>query len=207
MPSTLTNILATVSPVAGSGPIPTVRTALSHIRHRARQALPFRAVNQSGSADYDPGMQRHHILPKQLLSQRCFGPMFDMIGRDRVGFDDFRSNGLLLPSHDAAAIKLALPMHRGPHRDYSALVMERVGQVEARWSGICGKAPEVAMVEAVQRLTLLQKALRRRLLRPQARPMMLNRYDPMQRHLDFTELDAMVDMLWPETQELAELGL
>ncbi|NOW43901.1 hypothetical protein FHW96_000028 [Novosphingobium sp. SG751A] len=207
MSSTLTNILATVSPVAGAATIPSVRAALAHFRHRVRPDLPFRVINQSGSPDYDPGLQRHHILPKQLLSQRCFGPMFDVIGRERVGFDDFRSNGLLLPAHDTAAIKLALPMHRGPHRDYSALVMERVGQVEARWSGIRGKAPEVAMVEAVQRLTLLQKALRRRLLRPQAKPMVLSRYDPMQRHVDFTELDAMVDMLWPETQELADLGL
>ncbi|WDF71222.1 AHH domain-containing protein [Novosphingobium sp. KACC 22771] len=207
MPSTLTSIVATVPPVAGGGAIPAVWSAFAEFRHRARRALPFRAVNQSDSADYDPALQRHHILPKQLLSQRCFGPMFDTIGRDQVGFDDFRSNGLLLPARDSAAIKMSLPMHRGPHRDYNALVMERVGQVEARWSGIRRKAPEVAMVEAVQRLTLLQKALRRRLLRPQTRPMMLNRYDPMQRHLDFTELDAMVDMLWPETQLLADLGL
>lgn len=207
MSSTLTKIVATVSPVAGAGPIPSIRVALGHIRHRARQSLPFCAVNQSGSPDYDPDLQRHHILPKQLLSERCFGPMFDMIGSDRVGFNDFRRNGLLLPARDSAAIKLALPMHRGPHRDYSALVMERVGQVEARWAGARRKTPEAAVVEAVQRLTLLQKALRRRLLRPQAKPMMLNRYDPMQRHVDFTELDAMVDMLWPETQELADLGL
>lgn len=207
MSSTLTSIAATAPPVSVPGAIPAMRTAVNNFRNRAKQSLPFRAVNQPSAPDYDPGLQRHHLLPKQMLSQRCFGPMFDMIGRERFGFDDFRSNGLLLPSQDSAAIRMGLPMHRGPHRDYNALVMERVGQVEARWSDIRGKAPEVALVEAVQRLTLLQKALRRRLLSPQAKPMMLNRYDPMQKQVDFTELDAMIDMLWPETEELADLGL
>jgi hypothetical protein len=65
----------------------------------------------------------------------------------------------------------------------------------------------MATVEAVQRLTLLQKALRRRLLNPHSQPIILNRFDPMQKQVDFTELDAMVDMLWPETQEMADLGL
>lgn len=172
-----------------------------------RPALPFRAVNRAGSIDYDPGLQRHHLLPRQLLSRPCFAAMFDMIGCDRLGFHDFRRNGLLLPADGAAAMRMGLPLHRGPHRDYNALVVERVGQIEACWSETRGRMPETAMVEAVQRLALLQKALRRRLLRPRDKAMILNRFDPMQRRVDFTELDAMVDMLWPETQELANLGL
>jgi hypothetical protein len=97
---------------------------------------------------YDPGVQRHHLLPRQLLGHRCFGPLFDLLGRDRLGFEDFRTNGLLLPASDGAVMRMGLPLHRGPHRDYNELVMERVGQVEARWAGLRGRAPEIALDEA-----------------------------------------------------------
>ncbi len=177
---------------------PGMGAALAALR-KARQHLSFRAVNTKGAPDYDPGLQRHHLLPRQLLSHRCFGKLFDFIGRDRLGFEDFRANGLLLPANDAAVLRIGLPMHRGPHRDYNQLVMERVGQVEARWSGLRLRAPEIALDEAVQRIGLLQKALRRRLLNPRRKPLVLNRFDPIGQQINFAEIDAMVDMLWPET--------
>lgn len=52
------------------------------------------------------------------------------------------------------------------------------------------------MIEAYQRLELLQRALRRRLL-DQQRRLLLNRKDPLGSGLDFSELDAMADLLWP----------
>ena len=109
-------------------------------------------------------MQRHHLLPLQLLSARCFGPLFERIGRDRVGFDDFRRNGLLLPATERSALRIGLPLHRGPHGRYNEMVVERVGQIEEDWSTMRLRAPEVALEQALMRLTLLQAALRRRLL-------------------------------------------
>ena len=144
-------------------------------------------------------MQRHHLLPNQLLSKRCFGPLFETIGRDRLGFDDFRANGLLLPASDEAALRVRLPMHRGPHRDYNAMVAERVGQIEGDWSQQRRRAPEVALDQALMRFGLLQRALRRRLLAPQRSRMRLNRSDPIGAGLDFAELDAMADALWAGT--------
>ena len=170
-----------------------------------RDRLSFRAVNRRTTPDYDPGLQRHHLLPRQLLGQRCFGPLFQSIGRDRVGFDDFRSNGLLLPCRDEAALRIGLPLHRGPHRDYNAMVIERVGQVEADWSALRTKAPEIALDQALMRLGLLQRALRRRLLDPLRRPIALNRHDPLGHAADFAEIDAMAEALWGETGEPAEL--
>ena len=164
-----------------------------------RPRLSFRAVNARGSIGYDPGFQRHHLLPRQLLQKRCFGALIDEIGRERIGFDDFRANGLLLPASDAAAVRIGLPLHRGPHRDYNAMVIERVGQVEERWSAVRRRAPEVALAEAVERLRLLQRALRRRLLDPPRKHFALNRHDPLGKGTDFAELDAMVDALWPAT--------
>ncbi|MDE2403515.1 MAG: AHH domain-containing protein [Sphingomonadales bacterium] len=161
--------------------------------------MPFHAVNRPGDPTYQADLQRHHLLPLQLLGLRMFAPLFDAIGRSRIGFDDFRSNGLLLPASAATSVRIGLPLHRGPHRHYSALVIERVGQIEAAWSVRCLRAPDVAGIEAVQRLHLLQAALRRRLLEPGRKPLALNRHDPLGRHQDYGDLDAMVDALWPAT--------
>lgn len=165
-----------------------------------RQRLSFRAVNRRDRPDYQPGLQRHHLLPRQLLAAHCFGPLFDAIGRERVGFDDFRANGLLLPAHDRAAVRLGLPLHRGPHRDYNGMVIERVGQVEEAWSSLRSRAPEIALDQALMRLGLLQRALRKRLLAPQRR-LRLNRKDPLGSGFDFTELDVLAENLWGATQD------
>ena len=105
---------------------------------------------------------------------------------------------MLLPANDDAAVRIGLPLHRGPHRDYNALVIERVGQIEASWALRNRQSPEQALEDALERLRLLQRALRRRLL-AQRRPLRLNRNDPVGRGFDFTELDAMADLLWPAT--------
>ncbi|WP_325053190.1 AHH domain-containing protein [Erythrobacter insulae] len=112
------------------------------LKSNERAHIPFRSVNCRRSASYDPGMQRHHLLPRQLLSHGCLGNMFASIGRVAVGFDDFRVNGLLLPSTEAATIRTGMPLHRGPHRRYNELVLQRVGAIEARWSIAAGRDAE-----------------------------------------------------------------
>ena len=174
------------------------RSGLGLLAHD-RQRLSFRAVNRPDSPDFDPGLQRHHLLPRQLLSCRAFTPLLEALGRSKVDFEDFRRNGLLLPANDSAAIKISLPLHRGPHRNYNAMVIERVGQIEAEWSATRPRAPECALTVAYERLELLQRALRRRLL-DQHRRLRLNRHDPLGSGLDFSELDAMAALLWPATQ-------
>ena len=164
-----------------------------------RQRLSFRAVNRRDTPEYLPDLQRHHLLPRQLLTRSCFGPLLAALGRDAVDFEDFRRNGLLLPANDRAAVQIGLPLHRGPHRDYNAMVIERVGQIEASWSSARLRTPEVALAAAYDRLELLQRALRRRLLN-QHRRLRLNRHDPLGTGFDFSELDAMAALLWPATE-------
>lgn len=164
-----------------------------------RVILPFRAVNRRSAPDHDPGLQRHHLLPRQLLARRCFGRLFDRLGLDRIGFDDFRRNGLLLPANDDAALRMALPLHRGPHRQYNAMVIERVGQIEAHWAHRHAGRPDDALEEAHMRLSLLQRALQRRLLDHTRRRIALNRRDPVQNAAAFADLDAMADALWGAT--------
>lgn len=128
---------------------------------------------------------------------RCFGQFFESIGLNRIGFDDFRSNGLLLPCSDRTATMMALPMHRGPHHRYNALAMERVARIERAWR-VAGRN-DAAAGEALFRLDLLQGALRRRLLDPSRHPIPLNSRDPALNKPDFTDLDAMADLLWAAT--------
>lgn len=166
-------------------------------RPALRRRLPFEAINRRGAPDYDPGLQRHHLLPRQLLSQRCFQPMFAALGQGRIGFDDFRANGMLLPASDVAALRMAMPLHRGPHRRYSGMVIERVGRIEAGWAELrLRRGIDAASEQALMQLWLVQRALRRRLLQGGGKRFALNRRDPVGRPLDFTELDAMADMLW-----------
>jgi hypothetical protein len=165
----------------------------------ARARLPFRAVNRVGQPGYRAGLQRHHLLPCQLLARGCLQPLIAAAGPERIGFDDFRRNGLLLPANDSAALQLGLPLHRGPHRTYNELVIERVGQIEARWARQHPRAPALALTEALARLELLQRALRRRLL-AQQRPLQLNRRDPQRARSDYAVLDAMAATLWAATE-------
>ncbi len=164
-----------------------------HPEHRT--SIAFRAVNARGEAGYNPGVQRHHLLPCQLLSERCFGPMFSALGRDRAGFDDFRRNGLLLPANEQTSLHTGMPLHRGPHRRYNEVVIARVGSIEASWSATRPRDDEAALAEALLRLHLLQGALRRQLM-AERRRVVLNRKDPLGTDHDFSELDAMAESLW-----------
>jgi hypothetical protein len=139
-----------------------------------------------------------------LLSKPCFAPLFEGIARDWPGFDDFRSNGMLLPANDGAALRTGLPLHRGPHRDYNLMVIERVGHIEADWSSQRWRAPRWAGGDAIAGLARLQRGLHRRLMTRGLKRLALNRRDPLQREADFAELDAMVDALWPASDPWAE---
>ncbi len=157
--------------------------------------IAFRSVNRPGTGGYDPGLQRHHLLPRQLLTRRCFGPMFEIIGRGHVGFEDFRRNGLLLPATVKASMRTGMPLHRGPHRRYNEVVIARVGVIEQHWALAHRRHPEAALTEVVLRLHLLQGALRRQLL-AERRRVLLNRNDTLGTGFDFTEMDAMAESLW-----------
>ncbi len=157
--------------------------------------ISFRSVNRRSLPGYDPNLQRHHLLPRQLLSERCFGAMFAAVGCVRVGFDDFRRNGLLLPATEQATIRTGMPLHRGPHRRYNEVVIARVGRIERHWAVLHQIDEEAALAEALLRLHLLQGALRRQLL-AQRRRVILNRRDPVGTGFDFAEIDAMAEQLW-----------
>ena len=71
--------------------------------------------------------------------------------------------------------------------------------VRAR-SGSSNRCADDALDEALMRLALPQRALRRRLL-AERRRLRLNRADPLGSGRDFAELDAMAELLWRETEQ------
>lgn len=173
--------------------------------HMARGRIPFRSVNVPGKAGYTPGLQRHHLLPRALINRRAFSRMVTALTTERIGFHDFRANGLLLPATESGALRIGLPLHRGPHGTYSEMVTERVGQIERGWSRTRLYDSELAGMEALMRLDLLQRALRRRLLTPpKGEEIVLNRQDPTlilpDQSLDYSHLDRMAEMLWEATE-------
>ncbi|MDE2620039.1 MAG: AHH domain-containing protein [Sphingomonadales bacterium] len=168
-----------------------------------RAAVPFRAVNRPGHPGYAPGLQRHHLIPRELAQASAFAALFSALGPARTGLDDFCRNGLLLPATEQAAWRTRLPLHRGPHRQYTGLVRERIGAIERDWAGQAAARSGIAAREAQFRLELLQRALRRSLLRPAAERAPLNRLDPASAAVLFRELDAMADQLWADTAQLA----
>ncbi len=167
-----------------------------------RRSIPFGAVNHRNRLGHDPSLQRHHLLPRQLRTMRCFERMFAELGIVRMGLEDFRRNGMLLPARERAALRTGLPLHRGPHRTYSELVAQRVGQIERGWAAARPRDPEGAVGEALMRLALLQRGLRRRLLDTRRR-IVLNRRDPIGQGFDFTAMDEMAEALWSATQPMA----
>ena len=164
-----------------------------------RTRICFRSINQPGKSGYNPGMQRHHLLPRQLLGDRRLARMFDTVGHDLIGFDDFRCNGLLLPAIEQAALVLGLPLHRGPHRRYNEVVAERLGHIEAGWQASRAQCADLAAREVLMRMRLLQRALRRTLMQQSLRRIRLNVHDPLGQGIDFSELDAMADSIWADT--------
>lgn len=160
--------------------------------------LAFGAVNRAGGAGYVPGLQRHHLLPRVLVSRGCFVPLIEALG-PRAGFDDFRRNGMLLPATEDAAVRMGLPLHRGPHLTYSEMVCERLGEIEAVWAVSRSGDRDAAGIAALAALAQLQADLRRSLLDPH-RTVRLNRHDPLGRGTDFTRIDAMAETLWGATQ-------
>ena len=82
--------------------------------------------------------------------------------------------------------------------------MARAFQLEADWNAKRQIDEQLAGEEVLMRMRLLQAALRRNLLQPAAQRMTLNRFDPLGQDVDFTELDAMAEAIWTNTDPATE---
>ena len=98
------------------------------------------------------GFHRHHIIPLEVVERPTFSVMFGHLRA--IGFDphDFGTNGMHLPCTEKMAIVFGLPMHRGSHPLYNAVVATRVAQI------VC-----LPVGDAYSSMRLLQRVLRKNL--------------------------------------------
>lgn len=102
---------------------------------------------------------------------------------------------MLLPARESAALRLGLPLHLGPHREYNRMVIERLGTIEAGWSSQRKRSEDAARTNALMRIGLLQGALRKRIL-DQSKPLRFHRSSPLGQGRDFRLLDRLAEELW-----------
>lgn len=172
---------------------------------QTRAYIPLSSVNIPGKPGYHPGLQRHRLLSRTLLGRRPFSRMIGSPARERIGFHDFRRSVLQLPASEGGAQRIGLPLHRVPNGTYSEVAIERVGQIEMGCIRTRRYDNELASMESLMLLDLLQRALRRRLLTlPKGEETVLNKHvfmlaqhDPS---LDYNLLDLMAEILWQATE-------
>ena len=88
-----------------------------------------------------------------------------------------------------------MPLHRGPHRDYNEMVIEKVGRIEQSWSKGRTWSDDARHIDALDRLARLQDRLRLNLL-DRRRALHLSSKDPRSSVPDFSRLDALAEDLW-----------
>lgn len=156
--------------------------------------IAFCRVNRRGQPDFRLACQRHHLLPMALLRRKQFRQFFAELGLCGFEFDDFATNGLLLPTTEAEAMRLGRPLHRGPHPRYNALILTRAERIRADHARSAREARDRLI--SLQRLRLLQDAIRRSLMGACVFPVSLHQRDPMRSGLNFGTIDEMIEQAW-----------
>jgi A nuclease family of the HNH/ENDO VII superfamily with conserved AHH len=124
------------------------------------------------------------VIPVNIIGSRVFAGLFALVAQ--VGFNphSFIANGLLLPSTEAMAVYTGLPLHRGPHKHYDALIAEGLNIV---WEQM--RREQVAdNVTVLRLLSEFVGHVRRALQHDDA--LRLNRNDPRITHYPLSTLDA-----------------
>lgn len=156
--------------------------------------IAFCRVNRRGQPDYKPERQRHHILPMVLHRRKQFRQFLLDLASVGFKFDDFSTNGLLLPNTETEALRWGLPLHRGPHHRYNALILMRAENIRSAYARSRRRFWD--RLDCLQRLRLLQNAVRRALLGSSAFPVSLHQRDPMRSSLNFGTIDEMIEKAW-----------
>lgn len=116
------------------------------------------------------GYQRHHLIPLQIVRHRSFAAMFANLSDFGFRAHDFATNGVCLPACERIALETGLPLHRGPHRQYTQLVSEQI-------AFLFGNQPQGNFVALMVGLSHLQGTLRRSLQGSHSM-LLLNKRDP-----------------------------
>lgn len=85
------------------------------------------------------GWHRHHLLPNSLQQYPDLRDFTDALSITGFDLGDFGTNGMFLPADETIASTVHLPLHRGSHHTYNAIVIAAldlvrhgVGRLEPR---------------------------------------------------------------------------
>lgn len=152
----------------------------------------MRTFQTSRSLPFYSDLQQHHIIPLAVFCS--FELRWKFVLLEDFGFQprDFSSNGLLLPSTEAAAQRLKMPMHRGPHRYYNDLVFECVNLIFAPFD--FDKITHQEKQHVADEIAKLQATLKA-MLRQNRCNLRLNRNCPNNRDCINSHLDMAASIL------------
>lgn len=72
------------------------------------------------------GFHAHHLIPKQVAGRRYFAQFMIDLKCAGLNPDDFEGNGIYLPYSERLGEIFQLPVHRGAHPLYNAMVSHHV---------------------------------------------------------------------------------
>jgi len=160
--------------------------------------IRFYKINQRNSSGFSSSFQRHHLIPLQAASMLCVSNSLKTMKLTGFDYDDFDTNGVLLPCNEVMALKTGHPLHRGPHPRYNELVLRRYDLIIKLSSKISDTLNRQSFFD--MRISLLQSALRHGLLHAGFEKMRLNKRDPVRSAQSFDDVDARIDLLRASTR-------
>jgi A nuclease family of the HNH/ENDO VII superfamily with conserved AHH len=96
-----------------------------------RLRLPFAAVNLPNDLFYREGWVRHHVTPLQCIRDAVLGPFLLRMRDSGFHMDDFRTNGILLPTLSNDGKLSGLPVHIGGHPNYNLRIMTELHAIRS----------------------------------------------------------------------------
>lgn len=85
--------------------------------------VSFRQMRMRTNVD---GFHAHHLIPKQVARHRYFAQFIVDLRRAGLNLDDFEGNGIYFPYSERLGEIFQLPVHRGAHPQYNAMVSHHV---------------------------------------------------------------------------------
>ena len=168
---------------------------------QADLGVQFSAVNRRGCDSYRDGWQRHHLIPKQCATDPRSACLIASVRAAGFRFNNFETNGILLPATFAIAATSGLPVHSGQHRAYNARVIDQLVEIDSATRQI--DDPLLRMRFALRKIGDLQLILRGILARPLPdSPMVIDELDLWSLGKGHEANDRRIDSLFCSEQQM-----
>ena len=145
----------------------------------------FGDANRPGVASYRDGWQKHHLIPLAANHDPNTAAMLRSLRDYGFLLNDFRANGVLLPSTREVARRSGLPMHRGGHLRYNRFVLDYLDATRVISERF--RSERLSVIYARTSITQCQQSLRNMLAKQRAETVNDIVFPP-----DFMPIDARI---------------